>query len=235
MTCKEKDMLNITLFGDSIGRGVTYDEERGRYVYLKEGFDRLLGRGSEVRIDNRSRFGALAEEGLAEFEALDSVDADAVAIQYGGNDCTPDWKAAADDPDSLHPPRVPLRDFEAVLTRFVQGVKKLGKPAVLVTPPPLVAERFVPWVSKGLDAGAILRFLGDVHHVYRWQEQYALAVHKVARLTQSKLFDLRAFFLEERDLGSLYCVDGMHPNQKGHQLIASTAQMMLPQLMAQPF
>jgi len=227
-------MLTITLFGDSIGRGVTFDDARGHYVYLKEGFDKLLGKDSQVQIDNRSRFGALAQEGLQEFEALDALDTDAVAIQYGGNDCTPDWKAAARDPQTMHPARVPLREFEAVLTRFVQGVRRLSKQAVLVTPPPLVAERFVPWVSKGLDAGAILRYLGDVHHVYRWQEQYALAVHKVARLTQSKLFDLRAFFLEERDLGSLYCVDGMHPNQKGHQLIAQAAQLMLPQLMSQP-
>lgn len=224
-------MFKIILFGDSIGRGVTYDEGRGRYVYLKEGFDKLLGKDSAVSIDNHSRFGALAQEGLAEFEALQEVDADAVAIQYGGNDCTPDWKAAAEDPETMHPARVPLIDFEAVLTRFVLAVRRFQKPAVLVTPPPLVAERFVPWVSQGLDAAAILRYLGDVHHVYRWQEQYALAVHKVARLTQSKLFDLRAFFLAERDLGSLYCIDGMHPNQKGHQLIAKAAQLMLPVLL----
>ena len=51
-------------------------------------------------------------------------------------------------------------------------------------------------------------------------EQYALAVHKVARLTRCNLFDLRAWFLRERDLGSLYCIDGMHLNGKGHQVIA---------------
>lgn len=225
-------MTTIALFGDSIGRGVTYDTARGRYIYLKEGFDKLIRAESGLVIDNHSRFGALALEGLAEFLAQPQITADAVAIQYGGNDCTPDWKAAAADPEHMHPAQVPLGEFESVLTRFVNAVKKLGKPAVLVTPPPLVAERFVPWISKGLDAAAILRFLGDVHHVYRWQEQYALAVHKVARLTQSKLFDLRAFFLAERDLGSLYCEDGMHPNQTGHALIAKAAELMLPQLLA---
>ena len=225
-------MIHIALFGDSIGRGVTFDEARGRYVYLKEGFDKLLGRDSVTTIDNHARFGALAQEGLAEFEALDSLEADAVAIQYGGNDCTPDWKAAAEHPEEYHPARVPLAAFEDVLTRFVQAVRQLGKQAILVTPPPLVAERFVPWISKGLDAKAILRYLGDIHRVYRWQEQYALAVHKVGRLTQSLLFDLRAFFLEERDLGSLYCVDGMHPNKKGHSLIARAVKMMLPLLPA---
>lgn len=224
-------MLNITVFGDSIARGVTFDEERGRYIYLKEGFDKLFRKDSQVNIDNRARFGALAEEGLKDFEGAGELSSDAVAIQYGGNDCTPDWKAAAEAPELMHPPRVSLESFEDTLTRFVQAVRKLSKVPVLITPPPLVAERFVPWISKGLNAEGIMRFLGDIHHVYRWQEQYALAVHKVGRLTQCKLFDLRAFFLRERDLGSLYCVDGMHPNQKGHQLIAEAAEYMLPQLM----
>ena len=223
-------MKTIALYGDSIGRGVTWDEERGRYVYLKEGFDKLLDKGDAMRILNHSRFGALATEGLKDFEENPAEECDAVAIQYGGNDCTPDWKAAAEDPVSVHPARISLKDFEAVLTRFVQAVRAKGKIAVLVTPPPLVSERFVPWVSRGLNAQNILKYLGDVHHVYRWQEQYALMVHKVGHLTQSRLFDLRAFFLEERDLGSLYCVDGMHPNQKGHDLIARAAREMLPQL-----
>lgn len=223
-------MKTIALYGDSIGRGVTWDEERGRYVYLKEGFDKLLDKGDAMRILNHSRFGALATEGLKDFEENPAEECDAVAIQYGGNDCTPDWKAAAEDPVSVHPARISLKDFEAVLTRFVQAVCAKGKIAVLVTPPPLVSERFVPWVSRGLNAQNILKYLGDVHHVYRWQEQYALMVHKVGRFTQSRLFDLRAFFLEERDLGSLYCVDGMHPNQKGHDLIARAAREMLPQL-----
>lgn len=224
-------MLTIALYGDSIGRGVSWDESRGRYAVLKEGFDKLMGAAGAARILNRSRFGATAAEGLLEFEAETSLQADAVAIQYGGNDCTPDWKAAAGAPETVHPARTGLDEFEAVLTRFVCKARELGRVPVLVTPPPLVAERFVPWISRGLDEGAILRYLGDVHHVYRWQEQYALAVHKVARLTRCKLFDLRAWFLRERDLGSLYAIDGMHPNEKGHRLIAEAASGMLPELM----
>lgn len=224
-------MLTLALYGDSIGRAVSYDESRGRYVYLKEGFDRLLPPEAGIRIQNFSRFGAIAQEGLSAFEEAQGLDCQAVGIQFGGNDCTPDWQAAAADPDVVHPARVPLPQFEAVLTRFVQAVQARGMLPVLVTPPPLVAERFVPWVSQGLDAGALLRYLGDVHHVYRWQEQYALAVHKVARYTASKLFDLRAVFLAERVLGDLYCIDGMHPNQQGHQLIARAVQAQLPLLL----
>lgn len=223
-------MLTIALYGDSIGRGVAYDEVRSRYHYLRDGFDRLMEKEGQARFLNHSRFGATAHEGLAELEPLTELDADAVVVEYGGNDCSPDWKAVSEDPDTMHPPRTALSDFEEILARFVRKIRELGKIAVLVTPPPLVAERFVPWVSKGLDEQAILRFLGDAHHVYRWQEQYALSVHQVARQTRSRLFDLRAWFLKERDLGSLYCADGMHPNQKGHALIARAAADMLPRI-----
>lgn len=226
--------MKIALYGDSIGRGVTYDEARGRYVYLKESFDKLLAENQKVEIENHSRFGAIAEEGLSEFQNAAASDADVIAIEYGGNDCTPDWKAVAEEPEKMHPARVLLSDFEKTLTQFVEAVKKLKKIPLLITPPPLVSERFVPWISTGLNAAKILEYLGDMHHVYRWQEQYALAVHKVGRLTRSKLFDLRAFFLAERDLGSLYCIDGMHPNHKGHSLIAEAAGKMLPQLMTAP-
>lgn len=226
--------MKIALYGDSIGRGVVFDEARGRYVYLKQGFDKLLEEGGQVQIENHSRFGAIAEEGLSDFQKAAATDADVIAIEYGGNDCTPDWKAAAAAPDKAHQARVVLPDFEKTLTRFVGAVRNLKKIPLLITPPPLVTERFVPWITKGLDALKILEFLGDAHHVYRWQEQYALAIHKVGRLTRSRLFDLRTFFLAEKDMSSLYCIDGMHPNQLGHRLIAEAAAKMLPQLTAAP-
>ena len=224
-------MKTIALYGDSIGRGVTWDEERGRYVYLKEGFDKLLDKGDALRILNHSRFGALATEGLKDFEENPAEECDAVAIQYGGNDCTPSWERISADPDSFHPPRTDLDTFENQLTTFVKLVRQQGKVAVLITPPPLVAERFVPWVSRGLNEQNILRYLGDAHHVYRWQEQYGLTVHKVARHTQCKLFDLRAFFLKERVLQDLYCIDGMHPNEEGHRVMYRAVEQMLPMLM----
>ena len=53
-----------------------------------------------------------AREGLEELEKLTGLDADAVVVEYGGNDCSPDWKAVSEDPETLHPPRTTLADFE---------------------------------------------------------------------------------------------------------------------------
>lgn len=229
-TQPQAHLPRLALYGDSIGRGVCFDQDRNRYVYLKEGFDKLLMQQNLAELANFSRFGALASEGLDDFLQNSDAAFHAVAIQYGGNDCTPDWQAVSKDPDRYHPAKVPLADFEDILTRFVHAVRERKQIPVLVTPPPLVSQRYVDWIARDLDKEAILRYLGDAHHVYRWQEQYGLSVHKVARHTQCKLFDLRAFFLLDRRLDSLYCVDGMHPNQKGHETIAAAVGQMLPQL-----
>lgn len=223
-------MLNIALFGDSIGRGVCYDESRGRYSYLKDSFDKLLENSGLARIINRSRFGAIAAEGLVNYQESPTPEADYVAIEYGGNDCTPNWQEAAKDPEGFYPANTSLPAFEKILRQFVNLVRQRGQTPILVTCPPLLSQQYVDWISQGLHKENILRYLGDVHRVYRWQEQYALAIHQVARLTQCYLFDLRAWFLRKRDLSALYCVDGMHPNQLGHQWIAKAVETMMPVL-----
>jgi hypothetical protein len=37
-----KDTYNFLLYGDSISKGVTYDEEKGRYVTIKDNYAALL-------------------------------------------------------------------------------------------------------------------------------------------------------------------------------------------------
>ncbi|MGI6737937.1 MAG: SGNH/GDSL hydrolase family protein [Christensenellales bacterium] len=223
-------MITIAVYGDSISRGVTFDENRGRYTYLKEGFDKLLERRGILKIINHSRFGATAEEGFEAYEKEPEADSKYIAIAFGGNDCTPNWQGVSENPEEYYPPKTSLASFESTLRRFVDKVKSLGQIPILVTPPPLVAERYVNWISKGLNKDNILKYLGDINHVYRWQEQYALAVQQAARRTRSCLFDLRAFFLKNRTLSNLYCIDGMHPNDKGHQWIARAIERMLPSL-----
>lgn len=226
-------MQTIAVYGDSITRGVYYDMDRQRYSYLKDGFNKLLSDRGVLMVQNHSRFGATAEEGLLAYEKEPEAGCPHVAIAFGGNDCTPNWQAASDNPQGDYPPRTSLAGFEGVLRRFVQRVRANGQTPILVTPPPLVAERYVDWISQGLNRENILRYIGDIHHVYRWQEQYALAVHQAARRTQCYLFDMRAWFLRKKELASLYCVDGMHPNQLGHQWMARAVELMLPSLAMQ--
>ena len=71
------------------------------------------------------------------------------------------------------------------------------------------------------------RYLGDVQHIYRWQERYALAVAEIGSKLNCTILNLRDAFLVARDFKALLCVDGIHPSEKGHQLIWSEISRLI--------
>ncbi len=218
---------SIGLWGDSIGRGVIYDEARGRYGILKESCANLIADRLNRKIENHAVMGATAGDGMKRMnDAFLKKDGIAV-LEFGGNDCDMPWKEISLAPHGTHRPKATVEEFEETLTALVKRVNAAGMEAMLVTPPPLDAERYFAWVSKGLNADAILDFLGDVQHIYRWQERYAAAVRDVAAHTNSRLLDLRDAFLDVRCLSDYYCLDGIHPNKKGHELLAAAVSAKL--------
>ena len=78
-------------------------------------------------------------------------------------------------------------------------------------------------MSRGLDGESILQALGDVHRIYRWQERYTIVMRQVAQSLCCKLLDVRAAFLGLKRYEDYLCLDGIHPNDRGHRLIADTA------------
>ncbi len=211
-------MENIIIYGDSIGKGIIYNEERARYALTKGRFEKLLA--DEMAFDNRAFMGATLPQGLAEFKEADLPEGAMIAIEYGGNDCDMDWQAVSDAPDIPHEARTPLDAFERGLREFVALARARKLRPLLVSTVPLHARRYYDWVSRGKSAENILRYLGDAEHIARWQERYATRVYRVAYQTDCPLFDLRAAFLARRDFPQLMCVDGIHPNDEGQKVIA---------------
>jgi hypothetical protein len=86
--------------------------------------------------------------------------------------------------------------------------------------PPLDAGRYFNWITRnGLSRENILRFLGDVGHIYRHQERYSIAVTNLAMEQRCHYIDVRDAYLAQRELGRLLCSDGIHPNDEGHRVI----------------
>lgn len=217
----------LHVWGDSIGKGIIFDEQRNRYALSPDRCADQLQQTLGIPVHNHARMGATVVEGLAIAQSRGFIGEDLhdamIALEYGGNDCDLNWAAIAADPTGEHEAKVPLPEFRQKLTEFVRLVLQQGGRPVLVTPPPLEASRYFAWVTRGLDAQAVLSFLGDVQHIYRWQERYALAVRDVAREMRCALFDVRDAFLAQRNFTALLCIDGIHPNSSGQAFIARQA------------
>jgi lysophospholipase L1-like esterase len=217
-------MKTIGLFGDSILKGVVLDSLRGRYILLKDSFVNLVGRNLDIALNSYAKFGCTISAGKKIIEKhINEISGYACTVlEFGGNDCDFDWAAVSRQPEEMHLPNTPLAEFEDLYSEVIDQVADCGSLPILLSLPPLDAKRYFAWIARGLNAENIRRWLGDVEHIYRWHEMYNLAVVRLAAKKQVPLIDIRRAFLETRDYFSLFCEDGIHPNEAGHLLISDT-------------
>jgi len=216
------DFMSICIFGDSVAKGIVYDEARKRYILIKNCFAGLFAEKTDFSVVNFARFGCTATKGLEllsrQKETLPSFSH--VILGFGGNDCDMKWDEVSKAPEDVHQPNVPLMQFEEIYLKMIDIVKAAGSIPVMLSLPPLDSERFFKWVSKELDRENIKKFLGDIDFIYKWHESYDAVVKKLAERRSILLVDIRSVFLQEDRYSDLLCVDGMHPNEKGHALIS---------------
>lgn len=212
------DQTVICVWGDSLAKGVYYDEDRDRYAILKDGCLRLLAREGGFDVRSHAVMGRTAAECLSSMEAEETVPGAVAVFEFGGNDSDMDWAAVAREPEREHPARSGLAEYKTALTGLASFARRHGMEPVLTTPLPLDGEKYFRWVSRGLDQEAILKYLGgDPHMMYRWQEQYAAAARDAAREADARLLDLRGAFLSDRSFRTYYCLDGIHLNGRGQR------------------
>lgn len=216
----------LSVWGDSIAKGIIYDETRGRYSICRDSCLMRLSREIKIPVQNHSVMGQTTENGLARMQA-DALKAGEIAvIEYGGNDCDLDWKAVSEHPEREQFGKVPVEKFRENLAEMVRRVREAGMLPVLVTPPPLIASRYFDWVSRGLNRENILGYLGNVERIFHWQANYAEQVRALAGELNVFLVDIRSCMLAE-NLADLMCVDGIHPNARGHAVIYNAVAPLL--------
>lgn len=213
----------IQIYGDSIMKGILLDKSSNRYYPIKQSDTDKLYTQLGLVINNRSKFGCTIEKGQQSLnKALEKgLSCDYILLEYGGNDCDYDWARVAESPDASHEPHTPLQVFEQTYRSMLNAIRQHGITPVVMNLPPIDSDRYFGWITRsGLCAQNILRFLGDVQMISRFQELYSLAATKIAYETGALFVDVRSAFLEKRSYKStLICEDGIHPNENGHQLI----------------
>jgi acyl-CoA thioesterase I len=218
-----KSIYKYLVSGDSISRGVIYDEVKQRYVVLADNYVSLLQKRLRGVVSNTAKFGNTLIKGIARLKNDIIHDKpDIVLIEYGGNDCDYDWDQIADFPEALHEPKTDFNQFEKELTATVEFLKTNKVIPILMTLPPLNADRYLKWVSKNnpLAETNILKWLGSVTRIYWWQERYSSTIIRVAEATKTRWIDIRGAFLQYPDFNKFLCIDGIHPNREGHRIMA---------------
>lgn len=218
-----KNSYNITLLGDSISRGVIYDEGKERYVIIKDNFSSIVERNLTAAINNAGKFGSTIIKGSKKlYDELTKGKPDIVVIEFGGNDCDFNWEEIAQNPLTEHHPNTDLSVFEDTLKKIVKSLKEKNIIPILMTLPPLDPEKYFEWISKKSEMYKmnILTWLGSINTIYSWHEQYNSIIIDIAKEMQTNLIDVRSAFLAHKDYSYYLCIDGIHPNQVGHKLIA---------------
>ncbi len=214
-------MRSTYIFGDSIMKGVMFDSASGRYSMNPKLSDELR-ESCGADIINKSNFGCTVTKGEARIEATlaRGVAAECAIIEYGGNDSDFKWAEIAESPDTEHLPNTPLESFKQTYREIIGKIKAAGITPVVMTLPPIDAERyFARIVSLGSQGDKILKWLGDVQMIYRFQEMYSAAAASVASGMGVLVADVRSCFLDKHNYRSLMCDDGIHPNEAGQALI----------------
>lgn len=215
---------SICILGDSIAKGVVFDAGRNRYSIARENLGKLLAQTTMCSVTNLSKFGSTVTDGFFRFEKQKEAlqNCKAVLMNFGGNDSDFLWQEISAAPDAFHEPKTPIAFFEEIYLKLIESVKNCGITPVLLNLPPVDHARYFSWISRNLNAENILNWLGgSSEFIYRWHEQYNIAVHKIAQAANVKLIDIRSTFLGQRNYESLLSADGIHPNENGHALIAS--------------
>lgn len=229
--------MNICVFGDSVAKGVVFDETKNKYTFLKDCFINLVQEDTDIPFKNFAKFGCTTVKGseIMKKQEDNLSDYEYTLLEFGGNDCDLNWIEVAKTPEDDHDAQVPMDSFRNLYSTMIMKVRAAGSKPVLLSLPPLDADRFFNWVSKGLDKQNILDFLGgDKEYIFKWHESYNDMVFEIASEYGVPVIDIRKEFLAKKNYKDLLCIDGMHPNRNGHKLIARCLGKAVRELAMEP-
>lgn len=215
-------MERAIIYGDSLLKATVPDAELHYHFHLPEVMAQYPS--DRLEVVNRAKMGATVTKGLSlvEHDVQRGIDARWALVAYGGNDSDFDWEAIAAAPEAEHLPRTVLPEFMEKLHCAVQTLRDAGVQPVLMTLPPIDAQRYFRFVSRRGGGESILRWLGDVGRIYRHQELYSDAVASLAMKDGLPLIDVRRQFLPVRDLAQYIAADGIHLTMPGYRCLFDT-------------
>lgn len=219
-----KNNYTIVAYGDSITRGIIYDDERSKYSILKENFTSIIEDKIKVPVYNAGKFGSTIIRGARKmYNDVIKKSPDIVLVEFGGNDCDYNWVDIAKNPNMEYKPNTDIHTFRETLLTMIDTLKTNHILPVLMTLPPLDPLKYFKWIAKEDPSNEknILQWLGSKDRLFTWHNSYSKMITQVANETGTTLIDVRSEFLKYTDYSKFLCTDGIHPNIEGQSLIAS--------------
>ena len=216
----------VVIYGDSVMKGTIIDEQFRYKATMMENIRRFVQKFA-MNIINKARFGMTISQGysIMKQDLKEGLKEDFALVEFGGNDCNFKWDEVARDPEREHLPMTPPDLFKEYGSRMVTELKAAGVQPVLMTLPPIDAERYLAFIGKsGNDCSRILQWLGDVQMIYRFQESYSNAIMHLALETGIPLIDVRSSFLDKHNYRELIGIDGLHPTTEGYRLVCDALE-----------
>ena len=216
-------MSDISVFGDSILKGVIY--ENNTYKVSKNRFSNICEEVLGVSIENKAKFGSTVGIGKniisKNIDLIKETKSKYVVMEFGGNDCDYNWAEISENPDKEYNSKSTIAEFIEIYSYLIDELKKIEKEPVLLSLPPIDSVKYFNYISRKLNADNILKWMeGNKQFLTNWHERYNIEVFKLAINNNIPIVDITSKFLETKNYSRLLCDDGIHPNEDGHKVIA---------------
>lgn len=219
-----KQILRAKIYGDSIMKGTILDAGYRYHAIMNEYLIRLYERFG-IEAENRARFGITVQRGHSILlrDIDEGLDCELALVEFGGNDSDFKWNEISMKPDKEHLPLTSMADFKQNIAAMTEELRAQGVQPIMMTLPPIEPNRYLDFVSRnGNSRENILKWLGYVEKIYETHKSYSDAVAEIAQERMVPLVDVRSAFPSGDALGGYMCIDGVHPDKKGYQLIADS-------------
>lgn len=229
--------MKYIIFGDSVGKGIIFEDNKLKVC--ENNAVKIVSEYIGIPIENKSIYGQtmqrLYTKGIVDKfieENKNSQEKDVtVILELGNNDSDFEWNNFTEDNYLTQKAKTSLENFEKMYEETIRNLQKNGYRVIICTPTPLISEWYFNNVIKQRYNGeVIMKFFGnDVSNIQRTQEVYNIKVLEVACRNRCKVLNLRSELLLMKNFSNYMCADGIHPNEKGYKVIASSIIRQLSQ------
>ena len=202
-----------------------------RYHASCGGLFSALAMRFNISLNNRARFGSTIVKGFSIIKKDIFSDEQPMyaIIEFGGNDSDFNWKEISDHPDEHHEPFTPIDRFIEVYESILELLSERNITPISMNLPPIDPERYLDFVCRsGNSKKNILRWLGGTPDtIYNFHRGYSQTIEELSKKHDLKMIDVRGTFISEKNYSDRLCLDGIHPNEKGYELITKAVEDQL--------